>query len=515
MKTTRIMYLKTLGISLIMVLSIALFAGVASAGDIIDVPGDYATISLAIAASSSGDTIMVCPGTYEENIDYDGKDIIIISLGCADETIIDAGASGSVVTFDSGETAAAKLIGFTIQNGSASDGGGITITGTNTAPTIQHCIITNNVASDDGGGIYIADNTTAPTIQNCIITNNVASDDGGGIYNINGSPTIDNCTISYNTAPYSYGGGIYNSGGTVSITDSSINNNKACNDTVPPTTGGAGGGIWISCSSTSTIEDCDINDNDARLIAGGITAGLNVNLARCDIKRNHPSGLALGSSNTIEDCDISDNTSSYGAGIYSEGGGVKTITGCTISGNDALNLPGYGDGWGGGIAMYSATSDTQIINCIIVDNTGYGSASHERGGGGIYLYSADPDIINCTISNNHSARYGGGIYSSSSSAPTVTNSILWDDTDSTGDNEIYVDGTSSITVTYSDVEGGWTGTGNIDDDPDFETGDCNNYDLGSGTDCIDAGTSSGAPSDDICGNTRDGSPDMGAVEDVD
>jgi hypothetical protein len=92
---------------------------------------------------------------------------------------------------------------------------------------------------------------------------------------------------------------------------------------------------------------------------------------------------------------------------------------------------------------------------------------------------------------------------------TVKNTILWGNTASAG-KEIYLESSSTITVTYSDVEGGWPG--NINADPLFVgVGD---YHLTSGSPCIDAGTSDGAPAYDING---DGRPfgagyDMGAYE---
>ncbi|MGM0624689.1 MAG: hypothetical protein ACQES0_02285, partial [Bacteroidota bacterium] len=99
------------------------------------VPGDYSSIQAAIDASSHGDTILVDPGTYTENINYNGKQVIVQSRNPENQeiiqtTIIDGNNEGTVVTFDSGETESAVLNGFTIINGDAgtSNGGGIVIT---------------------------------------------------------------------------------------------------------------------------------------------------------------------------------------------------------------------------------------------------------------------------------------------------------------------------------------------------------------------------------------------------
>src|SRR6185503_4343889 len=80
------------------------------------VPADYPTIQLAINASVSGDTVLVSPGTYVENINFLGKAITVTSVAGPEETIIDGNQAGSVVTFRSGEDRASTISGFTIQN---------------------------------------------------------------------------------------------------------------------------------------------------------------------------------------------------------------------------------------------------------------------------------------------------------------------------------------------------------------------------------------------------------------
>jgi hypothetical protein len=134
-----------------------------------------------------------------------------------------------------------------------------------------------------------------------------------------------------------------------------------------------------------------------------------------------------------------------------------------------------------------------------------------------------PTVTNCTFSGN-SADSGGGMFTVSNGNPTVTNCILWNDSP----DEIF-DYLSVTMVRFSDVRGGWPGTGNIDLDPFFVDPDNGNYRLSRGSPCIDAADNTAVPAGimtDLAGNPRfvddpntpdtgNGSPpivDMGAYE---
>jgi len=170
---------------------------------------EFISIQAAIDSSSYGDEVLVYDGIYKENIDFQGKRIIVRSVHGAYRTIIDSASSESVVKFRSAEGTDSRLDGFSIRNGSDLRGSGIYCN--SSSPTIANCIISDNYlqkpyGNSTGGGIYCAYNSS-PTIINCIINNNTASS-GGGIYCwYYSSPKIINCTISNNNAS-SYGGGI-------------------------------------------------------------------------------------------------------------------------------------------------------------------------------------------------------------------------------------------------------------------------------------------------------------------
>lgn len=145
-----------------------------------------ATIQHAIDLSVSGDSILVQPGLYTENIIFNGKNIKVCSnyylnqdTSFISTTIIDGDANGfPVVRFVNGENNNAQLNGFTIRNGLTATnlwGAGIHIHGWGTSPTIKNCHIKNNTVfnQSSGAGIYLINTEAVSIIQNVIIENNV------------------------------------------------------------------------------------------------------------------------------------------------------------------------------------------------------------------------------------------------------------------------------------------------------------------------------------------------------
>ena len=189
-------------------------------GDVLLVPSDHATIQDAINASDDRDTILVAPGTYQENINYSGKNIVIgsyfLSYGLEyfiEQTVIDGNSNGSVVTFENGEDSTTVLTGFTIKNGNGSGidgyegrGGGIFCI--NSSPTLRKLTIDANQSETSGAGLWFGHSNSQ--LVDLVISNNVVIGEdvgaGGGIsINYNSDLILENIIVAGNEAIYGAG----------------------------------------------------------------------------------------------------------------------------------------------------------------------------------------------------------------------------------------------------------------------------------------------------------------------
>ena len=252
-------------------------------------------------------------------------------------------------------------------------------------------------------------------------------EDGGGIYNKAGSPTITNCTFSCNWA-WS-GGGMYNSNCSPTLGNCIFNMNASA----------YGGGIH-NRNSNMLLTDCIFTDNITVFPPGGIY----------ERNRHRGGGMYNGSSNpTLINCTFSKNSSWIGGGIYNSGSN-PILTSCTFMSN-CSNL--YG---GGGI--YNSDSNPNITNSIFIGN----STDYETGSG---IYGGNPILVNCTLTGNQ-AREGGAI---SRGEPTLINCIVWGNTSP----QIL----SDASVSFSNIQDGFPGEGNIDIDPLFADPENGDYHL--------------------------------------
>ena len=503
---------------LIVIVGILCITATAGWGETIHVPSEAATIQEGIDAAANRDTVLVADGTYcgtgNRNIDFDGKNLVLRSENGPDVTVIDCEGDGRGLYFHSGENWDAVVHGFTVTNGYG-EGGGIYCV--DSSPVIRKCIITGNTngSAGHGGGIYCSGGT--PVIMQSTISQNSTGADGygGGLYARYSSVVITRCTISDNSAAGAWGtgGGLHFYSSTPTMVNCTVSDNYA-ND---------GGGFWLT-SSPMIITGCLIKNNssDSGDFGGGLAFDFSdIRLTHCAISGNSGGwggGVFSNASSPILDhCELLGNTATYDGGGITCRGGNPLITHCIISGNRATYRSSHGGGVrldqsdatvtdcvitgnstaysGGGIECYYCTA--VIDNCTVTGNTVTGSWAY---GGGISCYAwAHPVIRNCTVTGNSlEGSYGGGggmwVWDSD---PDIANCIFWNDEA----EEIFAESGDPV-VTFSDVQGGWEGEGNIDGDPLFVDPGVGDFRLGPGSPCIDSGTATGAPDHDIEGDPR-------------
>lgn len=264
---------------------------------VINVPEDELTIQGGINGAMYGDTVLVQPGIYTENIDFLGKDIVVGSLFLTtgdtsniSQTIIDGDANGSVVTFDSGETQDAVLCGFTIQNGSGSYipafgtivGGGIIVM--SSGATIEFNRIISNAVNHEagyGGGIMVALPQYPVIIADNLISGNrvtglnVVESGGGGIAcyaRTPGTLDIKSNVITHNTCQLS-DEETHGTGGGIMLFNTTAN---VRNNIIAHNTSARGAGIALRSvpeQGTPCIVNNTISNNSASLLGGGLYVG--------------------------------------------------------------------------------------------------------------------------------------------------------------------------------------------------------------------------------------------------
>ncbi len=305
-------------------------------------------------ALPGADTITLPAGTYTLSIpgvdedaaatgDLDITDDLTLTGADRDTTVIDGGAIDRVIhSALDGQSITVAISGVSIQNGSASRGGGGIFNGRfgKGKFTLTDSKVSNNATwARGGGGIH---NIGVFLANNVIVSKNDGGVDGGGIFNqgtltVSGSVIFDNVTSST-------GGGI-DSGGTATIIDSTISHNFAGL--------GAGGGGGINNFGTMEISNSTVNDNSSHDWGGGVANGGELALTNTTLSgnaagteggglRNHPLGTS-----TLTNVTISDNTAATGGGIFSLAdpfafGGSVALKNSLLAHNTPSNCSGGG-----------------------------------------------------------------------------------------------------------------------------------------------------------------------------
>lgn len=345
----------------------------------------YASIQFALSQGTTlaGDTVLVAPGTYVENVNMLGKDVHLLASGGSAVTVIDGGASGSTLRTSGGETLACIVEGFEIRGGTGTPGsggsthGGGVYVNASACLVMSDCRITTNQATF-GGGLAMDATSILLYMEDCEIEDNVATPNPGlGIDGIGGGVWASaftgiqmvRCTVQRNSGPVR-GGGLAIFDGTVDLVECVIAENEAQQNI--GSLDGRGGGLFAAENTSGTrvdMTDCTVSSND---VIGSFSVG--------------------------------------GGAAYEEASG--TLRGTRFEDNtagDAVSFFFFGSGGGIGVLGGAAMFATPVLaeDCVFEGNIANGD------GGGAYCspgtFSGHATFRDCTFRSN-GAQFGGGVF---------------------------------------------------------------------------------------------------------
>jgi len=219
-----------------------------------------------------------------------------------------------------------------------------------------------------------------------------------------------------------------------------------------------GGGILMLASSNATIRNCSFLYNKCTFGGGA--------------------GYINSSSPTFTDCLFQGNQGGSFGGAFDQATNVNTqFTRCRFISNSAARA--------GGVESFGNSSPV-FTNCVFRGNTATGAG----GGGALWVGSSSNITVRlCTITGNNATVNFAGIHNTGTSA-NISNSIVWGNTGPGGSQAVtqHINAAGGTnTVSYSDVQGGIAGTGNINVNPLFVNAGAGDLHLGAGSPCTDAG----------------------------
>ena len=489
--------------------------GVGSSGDGTSWEEAFKTIQEGI---DIGEEVWVKTGTYNETISFRSNVEVYGRFAGAESTFGERPTSGNVTTinatgpdFEAVEFSLdtnSILDGFTI---TASEAGyaGIYVEDTDASSTISNCIITGFSTNEGGAAVYLANSSIVLTGLTLINNAAISSANGGAIFLEESSPAITDCNIFGNTAADG-GGGVFMTGNSDPIfTNCNISGNLAQN----------GGGVRVEAFSDPTFLRCTFSGNYSNNHGGGfsIVGGSNVTITNCFITGNEADNSGATVTNSTF---ASNNHATGGSAIYLVNDGDVTLVN---------NIFYYNTG----VAIHEGdtTSDATMTNNMFDINDEGDQDFYDADD--LLTYTGDTMDVNVTEEGNSDNFNGDTVFlparsgswtgvSSYDSASNTT--VLTRDSASVADDalvgkilrvynfsrfEAVVVANTDTTVTVAGDVSGLAVVG----PPGYAFKD---YHIRIDSDAIDAATTTGAPSDDIDGESRTAAQeDIGADEFVD
>ncbi len=277
--------------------------------------------------------------------------------------------------------------------------------------------------TDNSYHVVTADNTNTTarldgfTIRNGYANGTSMQQMGGGLISMSGSPTLENITFFGNHASLS-GGGMWTNFSFAILRNVTFSDNSA----------NSGGGMHNYMGGPNLLA-VKFDGNDANVKGGGM---VNDN-----------------SDPILLEVTFEDNTAPYGGGMHNLFGGTATLTNSTFVNNIATS------GEGGGMSNYQSSP--------VLNNVTFQGNSTSTRGGAMANYESIPVLNNVTLSGNTAVIEGGAIVNDSSSNIIIKNSIIWGNSAPVSAQIHSI--SSTPVVTYSDVQGGYTGEGNLNSNP--------------------------------------------------
>jgi len=462
----------------------------------------YTSIAYALAQATTvaGDTVQVATGLYLESVDYLGK-AVHVKAGDGEQPVLDARGLPSGLP-------AVVMVGIAGQGGILE---GFEVFGDGGLPT-GIWWDPNRGESPGGAGVFVQDGDA--TVLDCQFQqcNPGTIGLGGAVFVRAGSVTLSGCSLLACQA--ATGGGLF-------AIDSSVTLESGLVDGAT-TSGGPGGALRAEGSDvvidSCSLVGCEADAGGAVSVKGGSLSVAGTELTDCATFPHSGGALeALGASVVLDSCTFEGNVAHrYWGGAVVLGGSVCAVTSCTFRDNHSYQ--------GGAIAASSST--LELHGCTLADNSCAGTCVVEPGFGGAVWCSDDSSATatRCVFTGNVAegcgaiAPLGGALFgpfavqSCTFVGNTAQNALGGDGGDVAGAAQVRDSIFRAsvprpfddlVTATYSDVEGGWPGEGNIDADPLFVSVP-DDLHLRHGSPCIDAGDPASALDGD---GTR---ADMGA-----